>query len=211
MGKLPEFESARGRIVSENEKKVMAIMALAANFGKEFPNCLLPIWLDLLEPYPATLVNEGVKQVILSYEYKTIPPFAVLKQELDRITGQVSEEEKLNLAAEAEWNKLMADMSSRGYYNPPEFCPTTAFVLRSMGGWTAACAWDSRKMEWRHKEFLELWKQAHGKEEIMALGSSGVMAIASGPTRAVNALEMVRVARNKDMGIAQTQHKGLPA
>ena len=32
-------------------------------------------------------------------------------------------------------------------------------------------------MEWRHKEFLELWKQAHGKEEIMELGGNAVLAI----------------------------------
>ena len=81
-------------------------MALAANFGKEFPECLLPIWLDLLEPYPASLVNEAVKLVILSNEYKTIPPFAVLKSEIDKLTGQVAEEEGLALAAESEWNKL---------------------------------------------------------------------------------------------------------
>lgn len=170
-------ESERDSLVSKNEKKVMALMALAANFGKEFPECLLPIWLDLLEPYPASLVNEAVKQVILTYEYKTIPPFAVLKGVLDKITGQVAEEDGIALAAEAEWNKLLADISSRGYYKPPEFCPTTAFVLRSMGGWEAACSWSSQKMEWRHKEFLELWKQAHGKEEIMELGGNAVLAI----------------------------------
>ena len=163
--------------MSKNDKKVMALMVLAANFGKEFPECLLPIWLELLEPYPASLVNKAVKQLILSYEYKTIPPFAVLKAMLDKITGQVDEEDRLALAAEAEWNKLLADISSRGYYKPPEFCPTTAFVLRSMGGWEAACSWSAPKMEWRHKEFLELWKQAHGKEEVMELGGNAVLAI----------------------------------
>lgn len=161
----------------ERDKKVMALMALAANFGREFPECLLPIWLDLLEPYSACAVNEAVKRVILSYEYKTIPPFAVLKSELDKITGHVSEEENLALAAEAEWNKLLADISSRGYYRPPEFCPATAFVLRSMGGWETACLWSASNLEWRRKEFIAAWKQAYGKEELLELGGAAVMEI----------------------------------
>lgn len=165
--------------MSENEKKVMALMALAANFSKEFPECLLPIWLDLLEPYQARLVNEAVKQVILVYRYKTIPPFAVLKEVLDKLTGAIGEEDRLELAAEAEWNKLLCDIDRRGYYNPPEFCATTAFVLRSMGGWANACRWESGKLEWRHREFVQAWKQAHGKEEIMTFGAGATLAISA--------------------------------
>lgn len=168
--------------MSENEKKVMALMALAANFGKEFPECLLPVWLDLLAPYPAGLVNEGVKQVILTYEYKTIPPFAVLKREIDKSAGQVSEEEKLDLAAEAEWNMLIEKTHSHGSFRNPEFCATTAYVLRGMGGWDAACRWETAKLEWRRKEFKEAWKLAYGKEDVMELGATAVLSLISGQT-----------------------------
>lgn len=165
-----------------NDGKVMALMALAANFGKEFPECLLPIWLELLKPYPASVVSEGVKRVIMSYEYKTIPPFAVLKREIDSATGQVSEEERLELAAEAEWNMLMDKIHSLGSFREPEFCQTTAYVLRGMGGWDAVCRWETAKLEWRRKEFKEAWKLAYGKEEVMELGSSAVLSLFGGQT-----------------------------
>ena len=49
-----------------------------------------------------------------------------------------------------------------------------------MGGWDAACSWETDKLEWRRREFIEAWKQAHGREEAMALGEGGVMSLASG-------------------------------
>lgn len=188
--------------MSENRKKVAALMALAANFGKEFPECLLPVWLDLLEPWPTSLVNEAVKQVILTYEYKTIPPFAVLKQALDKAAGLVSREDRLSLAAEAEWVRLLHDISSRGRYNPPEFCPTTAYVLRAMGGWDAACNWQAGNLEWRRKEFLELWKLAHGREEIMELGGSVVLAIGDGPVPLRNAVASLFRGKGSQKGLS---------
>lgn len=165
-----------------NDAKVMALMALAANFGKEFPECLLPIWLELLKPYPANVISEGVQNVILSYEYKTIPPFAVLKRYLDKAVGAMDQDKMLEMQAEAEWGKLLDAIQSLGVYKgPPQMHPATEYALRNMGGWLSACChWDMGKIEWRRKEFLEIWKMANGNEEIMALGANGVAAIAQG-------------------------------
>lgn len=176
-------------MMSEKEQKAMALTALAANFGKEFPMCLLPIWLDLLKDYSAAQVRAGVKMVIQEYEYKTIPPFAVLQKALDKASGQVAETVLIELQAESEWGKLLANIERCGSYRRPDLCATTAFVLRSMGGWEAACAWDRQKLEWRHKEFIELWQQAHGRADILALGADGVLALESGPVRAGKVLD----------------------
>lgn len=157
-------------------------MALAANFGKDFPECLLAIWLDLLEPYSAKTVNAGVRKIICEYEYKTIPPFAVLKRCLDKVAGIMEQEKILEMQAEAEWGKLLGAIQTLGVYKgPPQMHPATEYALRNMGGWLAACChWDMGKIEWRRKEFLEIWKMANGNEEIMALGANGVAAIAQG-------------------------------
>lgn len=152
----------------------MAIMALAANFGKEFPECLLPIWLDLLAPYPASLVNEAVKQVILTYEYKTMPPFAVLQRELDKLSGVIPEAKALDMRAEAEWGKLLDAIGRYGSYRKPDLHKTTEYVLRSMGGWGAACQWDAARLEWRRKEFVEAWKMADGKVDLMIGGAEAI-------------------------------------
>lgn len=172
----------------ENQEKLAALMALSANFGKEFSTALLKMWLEALEEYPAELVNAGARSVIVHYKYKTLPPFAVLREAMEKIAGIVPQEELLGMAAAAEWNKLVDDIGSRGRYNCPQFCQTTAYVLRGMGGWDAACSWNTDKLEWRRREFIEAWKQAHGREEAMALGEGGVMAIAAGgpePARAI--------------------------
>lgn len=165
----------------ENKEKLAAIMALSANFGKEFSTALLKIWLELLEEYPADVVNAGVRAVIVQYKYKTIPPFAVLREAMERIAGIIPQEESLDIAAAAEWNKLVDDIGRRGRYSCPQFCPTTSYVLRGMGGWDAACSWDTDKLEWRRREFIEAWRQSHGREEAMMLGSEGIKALVGGP------------------------------
>jgi len=154
-------------------------MALAANYGKEFPESLLSIWLDLLKDYSVKAVNAGVRKVISDYEYKTIPPFAVLRKAMDKASGLVSPERALDMSADAEWNKLLDDISRYGRYKRPALHATTAYVLRGMGGWDAACNWETDKLEWRRKEFIEAWKLAHGNVDALSLGAGGVDALTS--------------------------------
>ena len=71
----------------EEAKKITAIRGLVENFGKEMSDDLQNLWLDLLAPYSAALVGKAVMRVISSYEYKTLPPFAVLKAALDELAG----------------------------------------------------------------------------------------------------------------------------
>ena len=176
----------------ENQEKLAALMALSANFGKEFSTALLKMWLEALEEYPAGLVNAGVRSVVVHYKYKTLPPFAVLREAMERVAGIIPQEESLDIAAAAEWNKLVDDIGRRGRYNCPQFCPTTAYVLRGMGGWDVACSWETDKLEWRRREFIEAWKQGHGREEAMSLGEGGVMSLtAGGPESARSILDRV--------------------
>lgn len=197
--------------VNELHEKIGSITALGANFGREFPKPLLKIWLELLTPYSASEVERGVIELIGSYEYKTLPPFAVLKRILDKSTGRISEETRLAMSAEAEWNKLIADVQSRGYYNPPTFCPTTAFVIRGMGGWSAVCNWKTDNLEWRRKEFLEAWKLAYGNEPIMELGAAGVEAIGNGPIPVANAIDTLFKAQLKALEDKGDRSEGVSA
>lgn len=128
----------------------------------------------LLDTYSAEQVEDGVARVVSEYEYKTLPPFAVLKKAMDKAAGTVPPETALDMLAESEWNALLDAVGSRGRYNPPTFHPTTAYVLRGMGGWDAACTWPADKLDWRHKSFIDAWKLAHGNTEVMALGAKGL-------------------------------------
>ena len=99
--------------------------------------------------------------------------FAVLKKHLD---GGRTQEQVLTLKAEAEWDLLQENISRFGWTQEPDMHPTTAHVLRAMGGWQAACSWETSKLEWRHKDFVERWQQADGNLELMQGGALAIEA-----------------------------------
>lgn len=173
------------------ERKIEALTVMAANFSREFPEPLLKIWMKLLAPYPPAAVEAGVLELVRSYAYKTIPPFAVFQRVLDNAAGRIAAETSLEMAAGAEWARLLAAIERYGRYNPPRLHPTTAHVLRGMGGWDAACGWNTDKLEWRRKEFLEAWKLAHGREDLLELGAAAILAAGDGPVRVGRALPAI--------------------
>ena len=163
-----------------NEKaKALALVALAANFGKELPEPLFNLWLDLLQPYPTALVEAAVKKVVLEYAYKTLPPFAVLQKALNELCG--TGEKSLDLQATAEWVALLEQIETRGRNRPPEHMhATTAYVLRIMGGWQAACSWPENALEFKRRDFLGHWTECHGNVDAMALGAAGLLSAIRG-------------------------------
>ena len=174
---------------ADEAQKSIAINALAENFGKDFSPQLLSMWLDLLAPYSVYHVQQAVYAVIERYEYKTLPPFAVLKSALDDISG-VSEK-ALELQAIAEWGVLCEAMSKYGYYNKPKLHQTTEHVLRIMGGWDESCQWTSREIDFKRRDFIRLWVDSHGRVEQMQLGANGVLAaLAQGHDRKTGALHV---------------------
>ena len=167
---------------AETAGKLSALDALAANYGAELNPNLKRLWLDLLSGYSSGQVSEAVKSVIERYEYKTLPPFAVLKKALYAQSG--ISPEALEAQAIAEWGIVFSATQSNGRYNKPSFHPTTEYALQLMGGWGSACSWNMEDIAWRRKEFIAFWKEAHGKVEYMTLGAEAVReALASGSDR----------------------------
>jgi hypothetical protein len=154
--------------------KLGFIDALAANFNAQMPAELKKMWLMLLEGYSAGMVAEAVRKVIESYEFKTLPPFAVLKRALDELAGV--DGKSFELQAIAEWGVLGAAIAKHGYYSKPELHPTTEHVLSLMGGWEAACQWTYSDAAFRRRDFINLWTESHGRVEAMQLGAGGVQA-----------------------------------
>lgn len=176
--------------MNEKMRKAAAIAFLSANYDSTMPDGLLDIWLELLAEYSADAVEAGIKNVIQTYEYKTRPPFAVLRKSIDKTCGirRIDPDEAIKIEAEAEWDGLLDGIADYGRYNQPELHPTTAYILRGMGGWEAACSWETNRLEWRHKEFVEKWIMAYGREEAMALGAYGVQELAQGPQSSADIL-----------------------
>ncbi len=187
---------------AEEAQKSIAINALAENFGKEFSPELLGLWLDLLTPYPVVQVQQAVKNVIERYEFKTLPPFAVLKNALDDLTG-VSEK-ALELQAIAEWGVFNEAIGKFGYYSKPELHPTTEHVARLLGGWEAACQWSMKELDFKRRDFIRLWMDSHGRVEQMQLGAGGVLrALASGENRSSGPLHLGSALKSITAGIQQ--------
>lgn len=186
---MNQHQQAAPTFDAEETQKSMAINALAENFGKEFSPELLGLWLDLLAPYPVGQVQQAVKNVIERYEFKTLPPFAVLKNALDDLTG--TSEKALGLQALAEWGILNEAIGTFGYYSKPELHQTTEHVLRLLGGWADACQWNMKELDFKRRDFIRLWVDSHGRVEQMQLGARGVVqALASGSDRSSGPLQL---------------------
>ncbi len=186
----------------EEAQKTIAINALAENYGKKFSADLLNLWLDLLMPYPVGLVEAAVKVVLERYEYKTLPPFAVLKSALDDISGVG--EKALELQALAEWGVLGEAIAKNGYYNKPGLHPTTEHALRLLGGWADACQWNMKELDFKRRDFIRLWVDSHGRVEQMQLGAGGVLqALTSGTDRRSGPLHLGSALKSITAGVQQ--------
>lgn len=53
--------------------------------------------------------------------------------------------------------------------------PTTAFVLRVMGGWATACLWTESALDFKRRDFINHWTECHGNVDAMALGAVGLL------------------------------------
>ena len=160
-------------MATELERKTTAVGAIAENFGKEISPGLLKIWLRLLAGYTPEQVEAGAVRVIETYAYKTMPPYAVLREAIEEAAGAGPQAAELKAAAE--WTCLQESVARCGRYAPPEHMhPTTAHVVGVMGGWQAVCAWETRYLDLKRREFVDLWTQADGKADVLALGAAGV-------------------------------------
>lgn len=160
-------------MATDLERKTKAIGGIAENFSAAFTPDLLKIWLRLLGPYPPEQVEAAAVRVIETYAYKTMPPYAVLREAIEEVAGRGPK--STDLKAAAEWARLQEDVSRCGSYAPPDdMHPTTAHVVGVMGGWRAVCSWEMRYLDLKRREFCELWVQADGKTDMLALGAAGV-------------------------------------
>lgn len=194
-------QATRAFDVDETQKS-MAINALAENFGKEFSPELLSLWLELLEPYPAMLIKQAVRLVIERYEFKTFPPFAVLKNALDELAG--TSEKALEIQAIAEWGVTLREIEMSGPYRMPKLHRTTEHVLRLLGGWDEACQWSTKELDFKRRDFIRLWVESHGRVDQMRLGAGGALqSLSLGRERGVDSLRLGTMLKSLDMGARQ--------
>ena len=168
----------------DTKQRIQLLNMLAQNYSATLDADALDLWLMLLAEYPLPVMRRAILGVIRAHgfevvQYKSMPPFALVQRELNKLTGAVKQEESLPLMAEAEWGRLLDMCESVGSYGTPKMHATTAFVVRQMGGWANVCRWREDELQWRHKDFVSRWQQCHGREEIMELGADEVKKLAT--------------------------------
>lgn len=164
----------------DRQRKLAALTGMALNYGKELPAELGKMWLRLLERHPADVVEAAILKVVTEYEYKTLPPFAVLNKALRQVTGELEPEQAREVAAAAEWERVVDAARKCGRYNKPRFSETTERAIRLMGGWDAICNMETSKLEWKQKEFVEHWERFAEHADTMSLPASDILALAQG-------------------------------
>lgn len=154
--------------MDSNEIKTSALLGMAENFGANMSPNLIGMWLGLLGKYTAEEVAGACVKVIENYHYKGLPPFAELKKYLpdgiaEKAFEDMSKEELAEVAVANRWEDLLFCIQKYGRNEDPEFDETTAYVLKQMGGYVAACNWKEDSLPFKEKEFKSLWKLQNGK------------------------------------------------
>ena len=182
------------------DEKLAVLNGLAGNYAATLAPETAKMWLFLLKDYSVQQTQAAALSVIRKYgteavPYRTMPPFSLMQKELDAMTGTVRGEENVKLQARAEWGKLLADIETFGAYREPEMNRTTAYCVRSFGGWAQVCRWKIEELPFRERDFLQLWGESHGKEEFLALGCEAVASIEA--PQGTNALTMEEFQKKK--------------
>lgn len=178
----------------ENFTKAQALTVLSLNFtGKQADPLLSRMWLIKLQPYTDEQVFEATMRLVDSSKYKTMPTWADFKQFLP--AGSAEEQIQTMPAADyaeqlalAEWNHLLETIQEVGMYGTePEWHPTTACVLRQLGGYVQCCqTWKEEHMDFHRKDFLSLWAKCHGKTDVLAQSTPVIEEVRIG--KALNAV-----------------------
>lgn len=184
--------------MANEEQRIEILNMIAENYGVTMSDRIMFMWLGLLADYDFRDIQKAAMNLIRhsgndQVAYKTMPPFALMQRELDKVCGAITDpEEKLTLLAETAWNGLLTAINRYGSYRMPEdLDDTTLYCLRSMGGWQVVCNWRESELNWRKKEFLELFALADGKVEMLESGPEAIEALSPpsiGPTTTKDAL-----------------------
>ncbi len=103
-------------------------------------------------------------QLLRTYTYKTMPPFAVLRQAIHAACGipdhdDTTQESNAEAEAEAAWNQVFSQIREVGYYGSPVLTPAQAYGVRICGGWQHLCSCTRDDLSnWKSKMFTKAYR-----------------------------------------------------
>lgn len=142
------------------------ITYLAIAYNKELTDEQVSVWYDFFKEEDYESFRQGVKRIIPKKQF--MPSIAELKQEIALVKNPT-----LNLKPDEEWEKVRFAIRRYGMYRGDEamnsFNPTTARVIRMLGGWETIC--QSTDGDWLRRNFIESFStKLENYEEVSLLG-----------------------------------------
>lgn len=153
-------------VTQEEMKKITTFLLLAENYNHKPTDALLNIWLELSKEYNANEMLIACKEVIKNYKFKTMPPFAVIYDELKKLRN--IDQDSLEIEANIKFDTLLNTIQKYGAYNEPPLSDKAKYVIKCLGGWGNICKWQEKHIDFKRKEFIDLWVQAKNKKEFIA-------------------------------------------
>jgi hypothetical protein len=155
------------------EQFIKGLKYLGIAYNKEFTEEQATVWYDFFKDESYDNFRNAVKRIIPKKQF--MPSIAELKQEITLFKNPT-----LQLKADEEWENVRIAIKKYGYYRGNEAMqslnPTTARVVRMMGGWENLCM--SKDGDWLRKNFIESFNTKVENYEEAALLSEPQMTLA---------------------------------
>ncbi len=137
-------------MATEQQRKAIAVVALAETFGRNISEAGVKMYVSALEGISADAVENAVRQAAVSC--RAMPP----PVELRELAGEVKYSDRAELAFQA----LKEACSRIGAFKSPDFDDRIInATVRNMGGWQRACEMPVSEFDtWYRKEFVRIYE-----------------------------------------------------
>lgn len=167
----------------EVQRKTAVVYGLAEVCGIEADKCAMKLWLGCLDQFTALEVEMGGRLYLQTEDTSKRPMPARLIRKIREACGiptPVEQGKSREMQAEAAWLDVRDKISRVGSYGSPTFDPTTARVIRAMGGWPAVCMWETASMSFKQKDFMRMWLNYAEAGDAIEQGAEGVKVAVEG-------------------------------
>ena len=167
----------------EMKRKIAVVYGIAEACSSEVSDNAMKLWVGCLDEFTALQVEMGGKLFLRTEELNKMPMPAKLIRKIREACGipsPVEQAKSREMQADAAWLDVRDKISRVGSYGSPTFDPTTARVIRAMGGWPAVCMWETASMAFKRKDFIRLWLSYCEAGDAVELGAEGVKVAVEG-------------------------------
>ena len=132
-----------------------AMAGLEENFDSECSNAKVKLYFTTLSDISIEQVESAIQKILRESVYSKFPTIGAIRQ-----AALGSTDDRAVLA----WRKVFKAIQCVGQYRSVKFDePVIHSVIELMGGWENLCLMEQKEIQWKEKEFVNLYKSLQGK------------------------------------------------